>query len=80
MKIHAEDVELGQEYSSAIMVLNSDQEMDLFEIGFDVRFLTKSISTSKDELIKVSHSQDPHRAAVINGEVLIMPMKFSYEL
>lgn len=75
MKIETENIEIQNSVSTSVPVFNSNQDADVFKVGFNADLFIKAISTMPDELIRITHSQAPNRASVINSEVLIMPIQ-----
>lgn len=75
MKISGEDFEWQDSVNTSVPVFNSNQEADEYKVGFNAEFFLKAISTQPDDLIRITHSQNAGRSSIINGEVLIMPVK-----
>lgn len=75
IKVIADNIDLQNSVSSSIMVFNSNQISDkTLTTAFNSKIFLKAISVKKDEFVKISHSDLPNKAIVINSEILIMPL------
>lgn len=84
IKVHSEDLDFASEYNGSIkatiageQTLRKDEERDpekpVMEIGFNAKLLIDVVSAKKEQLTIIEMSA-PARAAIIDSNLLVMPV------
>lgn len=68
------DLDWDTEFNYKMPIYNCNKKFKAFKFGVNLRFLMTTVSISKDEYCKFTHSGLPTKAMIIDGCCILMPL------